>query len=355
MHGRGHADAGLDHAADHAFHPVHRGDVGDADGVGDAAGLHQLDVDDVGGAHLDQVDHLGRAEYAFVGHHRRVHAVGDVLQSVQVAGLHRLFQQFQHHPGVLQVLHGEHRLLGGPALVGVQAQQGAAFDRGVDGLHPLDVQADVLAHLDLQRFEAALHRADRVGHHLVDVVHADGDVGGDDRVAAAQHLVQRRVVQLRPQVVNRDLHRGLGAGVAFQRGLDEVGDAVEVGDVLAYQAGPDELAHRFDDGAVRVAGDDRRRRRFAIADVAGVRVHDHHDVLHRVHRAQGGLERCLQRHAQHAEPDVGDLHGAPWGRMRWMAVMRSTVDCSLLNSKGSSGVTATELSLVRTVLPSAPR
>src|SRR5690606_4279944 len=79
VHGGGDADAGLDHAADHAFHAVQRGDVGDAHGVGNAAGLHQLDVDDVGGAFLDKLDHLPRPEHALVGHHRRVHAFGDEL------------------------------------------------------------------------------------------------------------------------------------------------------------------------------------------------------------------------------------------------------------------------------------
>src|SRR3546814_1208047 len=48
VHRGGDADAGVEHAADHALHAVQRGDVGDEDGVGDAAGLHQLDVDDVG-------------------------------------------------------------------------------------------------------------------------------------------------------------------------------------------------------------------------------------------------------------------------------------------------------------------
>src|SRR3546814_14076521 len=59
------------------------------------------------------------------------------------------------------------------ALVGIQAQQGAALDRGVDRLGPFDVHADVLADLDLQRVEAAFDGIERVGHHLVDGVHAD--------------------------------------------------------------------------------------------------------------------------------------------------------------------------------------
>ena len=135
-------------------------------------------------------------EHALVGHDRRVHALGDVAHAFQVLRLHRLLDQFQLDAGVLQRLQRVHRLLRGPALVRIQPQQRAAFDRGIDRLDALDVDADVLADLDLQRLEAAFHRRDRVGDHLVDVVDADRDVGGDHRIAAAQQLVQRRVVQL---------------------------------------------------------------------------------------------------------------------------------------------------------------
>src|SRR5690606_3262477 len=235
----GDADARFEHAADHALDLVQRGDVGDPDRVRNTAGLHQLDVDDVGRAQVDQLDHLHRAEHALVGHDRGVHPLGDVAHALEVAGLDRLLHQLQPHAGVLQGGDRVDRLLGGPALVGVEAEQGAALHRGVDRLDALDVDADVLAHLDLQRVEAALHRADGVSHHLVDGVHADGDIGGDDRVAATEHLVQRRVVELAPQVVHRDLHRRLGAGVLLHRGLDQPGDAVEVGDVLADEPGRD--------------------------------------------------------------------------------------------------------------------
>src|SRR5690606_17728706 len=255
VHGRAHADARLQHAADHAVDAVHAADVGDAHGIGNAAGLHQLDVDDVRRAHPDQLDDLHRAEHALVGHHRSMHALGHVAQPFQVVRLDRLLDQFQLDPGLFQRLQRVDRLLGAPALVGVEAEQGAALDRGMDGLGPFDVDADVLADLDLQRLETALDRGDRVGDHLVDVVHADGDVGGDHRVAAAQQLVQRRPVELAPQVVYRDLDSGLGAGVLFHRALDQVGDAVEVGDLLADQARRDVVSHRVDDGAVGVAGD----------------------------------------------------------------------------------------------------
>src|SRR5207342_1668606 len=95
VHRGGDADAGLQHAADHAVDAVQRGDVGDLDRIGQAAGLHQLDVDDVGRAHADQLDDLRGAEHALVGHDRRGHALGDVAQAFQVVRLHRLFDEFE--------------------------------------------------------------------------------------------------------------------------------------------------------------------------------------------------------------------------------------------------------------------
>jgi hypothetical protein len=72
-----------------------------------------------------------------------------------------------------------------------------------------------------------------------------------------------------------------------------MGDAVEVGDLLADQPRRDVVADRLDDRAVGVAGDHRGRRRLAIADVAGVGVDHHHDVLDLVDGAQGSLERVF--------------------------------------------------------------
>src|SRR5690606_38649744 len=151
------------------------------------------------------------------------------------------------------------------------------------------------------------HRTDRVGYHLVDGVHADGDIGGDHRVATAQHLVQGSVVELSEQVIDGNFHRGLGAGVLLHRGLDQSRDAVQIGDVLANQARGDVVAARVDDGSVGVAGDDGGGRCLAVADLAAVGVDHHHHVFALLDSAQGGLEWRLQGHAKHAEFNAGDL------------------------------------------------
>lgn len=104
---------------------------------------------------------------------------------------------------------------------------------------------------------------------------------------------------------------------------------VEVGDFMSNQAWRNVVADRLDDGTVGVAGDDGSGRRLAITDMATVGVDHDHDVFDTVNAAQGSLERSLERYAQHAETDVGDLHGLPAvcvagaGRMCTMLRMRS--------------------------------
>src|SRR5688572_13516252 len=97
MRGGSHADTRLDHAADHAFDLVHGGYVSDVYRARYAAGLHELDVDDIRGAHANEVDHLRRPEDAFVRHDWRVHAFGNVLHAFQIVGLHRLLDELHSH------------------------------------------------------------------------------------------------------------------------------------------------------------------------------------------------------------------------------------------------------------------
>src|SRR5699024_11770417 len=85
LHGGVHRDLGLQHAADHALHPVDLGGGGDAEGAGQAAALHQLDVDVVGRPALEDAQGVGGAEHAFVGHHRHPAVAGDVGQALQIA------------------------------------------------------------------------------------------------------------------------------------------------------------------------------------------------------------------------------------------------------------------------------
>lgn len=160
-------------------------------------------------------------EDALVGHHRRVDACGDEGEPVEVGGLDRLLQQPQRDAAIFQRTHGAHRLFGRPALIGIQPQRCAPSDCGMNCRDAFDIRLDVLADLDLQCAIAVRERRLRLRHHGVDGIGADGDVGRDARRAATEQLVQRRTKTLRPQIVQCDFHRGLGAGVAFERVLNE--------------------------------------------------------------------------------------------------------------------------------------
>jgi hypothetical protein len=170
----------------------------------------------------------------------------------------------------------------------------------------------VFPELDLECGVAAFDGRKRIGHHLVDAIDADRDVGRKRRRAAAEQAIQRCAVALRPQVVERDLDRRLGAAVAFQRVLDQPEGMVQVVHVLPDQARADVVADRGDDGAVGVAGDRGGRRGRAVAETAIVGLDRHDDVFRRLHAAQGRDERRLQRRAQQAKADVDDLHFVPF-------------------------------------------
>lgn len=86
----------------------------------------------------------------------------------------------------------------------------------MDRSDTFDIRIDVLADLDLQCAIAACKRRLRLRHHGVDGIGTDGDVGGDTRRATTEQLVQRRAERLCPQIVKRDFHGGLGAGVALK-------------------------------------------------------------------------------------------------------------------------------------------
>ena len=74
-----HTDTAFEHATYHALHIIERADIGNFDGIGYAAGFHQLDIDNIGGAHFNQLYHFARAKTALIGHNRGVHPLGNVF------------------------------------------------------------------------------------------------------------------------------------------------------------------------------------------------------------------------------------------------------------------------------------
>ena len=72
LHGGVDRDLCFQHTADHALHAVHLSGGGNAQGIGDAAALHQLDVHQVGRAGLHDPQGICRAEHALVGQHGHI-------------------------------------------------------------------------------------------------------------------------------------------------------------------------------------------------------------------------------------------------------------------------------------------
>ena len=283
----------------------------DLHGVVQTAGLHQLDIDEVAGPHRQQPEHLVGAEGRFVGHDVGFHVIGHIFQPVKVMRLHRLLDQFDVETVRLEAADRPDRLLGIPALVGVEPDFDGRADGVADGLDPPDIQRRVVADLQLECGVAFGHGFQRVAHHFVRLVQADGQVGLHAPAVAAEQFVERQAVAFAEQVVHGDVQGGLGGAVVQHAAVQRRHDAFQVVDFHADELGRERVPNRGDDRVLAVAGDHGGRRRVAEADLAGIGHHFDDDVLRRVYRAQGGFERLLERDADFADLDRLDLHTDP--------------------------------------------
>ena len=232
MHGGVHADFGLEHTADHALHAVDLGGGGDPQRVVETAALHELNVDQVRRAHLHNRHRVLGGEYAFIRHDRDVGALGHVAQALKVAALDRLLDELNVKATFLHLVEELNRLLGGPRLVRVDAQADIGAGSLAHGGKARDVKRRVDADLDLERVVAAGDGGQGVARHLFRVVDADGDVGGDLLSARAEELIDRRAQHLAVQVVQRDIHRGLGAGVVDDGSVQQLHQRLKAVDFL---------------------------------------------------------------------------------------------------------------------------
>ena len=285
--------------------------MGDLHGVVKTAGFHQLDVDEVAGPHRQQAENLIGAEGRFVGHDVGFHMIGHIFQPVKVMRLHRLLDQFDVQTVRLEAADRPDRLLGIPALVGVEPDLDDRADGVADGLHPPDIQRRVVADLQLERGVAFGHGFQRIAHHFVRLVQADGQVGLHAPAVAAEQFVERQAVAFAEQVVHGDIQGGLGGAVVQHAAVQRRHDAFDVVDVHADELGRERVPDRGDDGVLAVAGDHGGRRRVAKPDFAGVGHHFDDDVLRRMYGAQGRFEGFLERDADFADFDRLDLHAGP--------------------------------------------
>src|SRR5699024_8970713 len=180
--------------------PVDLGGRGDAEGVGQPAALHQLDVDVVGRPALEDAHGVGGAENALVGHHRHPAVAGDIGQALQVAGGDGLLHQLEVQALVLHLVQDADGLAGRPCLVGVDADADILPHRLADGGQAGGVQGGVHPYLDLEAVVAPGHSLHGVQRHLAGRVDADGEVRHQGAPGPAQQLVDRDLVQLAVKV-----------------------------------------------------------------------------------------------------------------------------------------------------------
>ena len=194
------------------------------------------------------------------------------------------------------------------ALIGVHAQTDVFAHSLTDEGQGAQVILRVDADLDLEDAEALLKdKALGRGLHLLRRIDADGDVVVYDRVRAAQELVDRQVLLLAHDVVERYVEGTLGRAVAVD---DAVHQLVRAGDVHGVKADERLGEHLHDDiaGLHRLTGDkaDGRGRTQAVdalvrrdLDRPAVGVLDH---------TEGDAEGFGQRRGKFFNFDIRDFH-----------------------------------------------
>ena len=133
--------------------PAGLGDGVDLERIQDAAGLHELDDEDVAGAGLGGGQRLARAADALVERDRHVHAGAHEARRLEVVHAHRLLDELDAVG--LEQLDGAHSRLGvPPALVGVDGDARVRAGRFADGGDALLVALRRVADLDLEHGDA---------------------------------------------------------------------------------------------------------------------------------------------------------------------------------------------------------
>lgn len=84
----------LQHAADHAFYSKLIRSVADPHSLVDAAGLHELDVDEIRAFFLHQTNRILIGENALVCQNRSLHLGGHILHTLEIVIGNGLLHEF---------------------------------------------------------------------------------------------------------------------------------------------------------------------------------------------------------------------------------------------------------------------
>ena len=217
-------------------HAHARAQVARLPGLGEAAELADLQVDDIHGEiGLRPKQHL-EAVNVFVQHERMIR-VPPNAQALLV-GEARLLDVDINIPNALHHAHG---LVLGPARVGVGDQAVAWLQHGGHGMDAGNVDVGVAADLELEAPIAFGPIACHAACHLVGRLLRDRAIKVEVvAVAAAEQLAHRQSRELPQNVPARDVDAALDVGVSLQR---RVHHAIQLGE-FAW-VGADEVRTQF--------------------------------------------------------------------------------------------------------------
>ncbi len=242
----------------------------------EAAGLAELDVQDVGRLVPDDLHRVVDRVAALVGLDQRVDGPPHGRHALQVPGGDRLLEQLEPDVEPLGQPAQRDRLLRGVALVRVRAQGDVGPDGLPDRAQPLGVGLGAAADLRLERPDAPGHEGDALGGHRLRLAAGDLDGHGHPAlVRPAEQRPDRDVEPLSGQVVQRHVDARSRAGVLAKVDQAEQVLAVEriLADELRTQVVLDGHLHLLD--GLAEEADVGLRLAVAADAVIGVDAHDH--------------------------------------------------------------------------------
>ena len=308
MRRRTHRQLGFQHTADHAFHTVHLGQAADLQRLPNAAGLHQLDVEQVGRTGADDLGCIFGRKHAFIRKNRRIYSFCDGAHAVQVVRGHRLLHKVDVQPFIFHRGDDTNGFLCRPALVCIHTNLDAAAYGLADACDARHVGQALFADFDFKYLISLLHRLKAVRHHLRNRIYADGDIRFHRVPSASQKLVQRRAEALGIQIIHCHIHRSLGGSVFHNAGMQPVHNAVQIFDLHAKQGGTDKILDGTADASLGIPGDNRRGRRLAIPCGPGVGCDTHHDILYIFYRTKRRFKGLCQRNEYLSDFNFCDFH-----------------------------------------------
>ena len=175
-------------------------------------------------------------------------------------------------------------------------------------MEPLDVVVEGVAELDLEHSEIAPEILDRLLDGCIGILDADGDRRRQRVMRPAQRVRERHAEPLRPEIVQRDVHRGAG-GRRIGKSLAEF--PAQRGQLV--DPAPDEpLQARFGERRTAcipgLAGHEPLRRRTAEPDRAIVGLDSDDAVAHRIDGPERDRVRAGELEVLDPGADATNLH-----------------------------------------------